>query len=150
MTERTPPKQGRAPKARTGQWKPGQSGNPAGRPKGSGLSGQLRAAIAKDAPAILATLIQAAKSGDVQAARVLLDRAVPALRPVREPVALPATNEAGGLAARAAAVLDAIAAGTLAPDAGAEVLAAIAAAAKAIEVHELEARLRALEERNEP
>ena len=46
----------------------GQSGNPQGRPKGSGLSAQLRAAIEQDAPSIIKAMIEQAKAGDMQAA----------------------------------------------------------------------------------
>lgn len=129
---------------------PGQSGNPKGRPPGSGLAGELRRAIAADAGAIVAALVKRAKDGDVTAARVLLDRVSPPLKATREPAALPGMNEAGGLAARAEAVLAALAGGAMAADEAAEVLAAVASAAKAIETDELEARIRALEERNDP
>lgn len=84
------------------------------------------------------------------AARVLLDRVSPPLKATREPAALPGMNEAGGLGARAETVLAALAGGAMAADEAAEVLAAVASAAKAIETDELEARIRALEERNDP
>ncbi len=58
-------------------WKPGQSGNPKGRPPGVGEIGKMRAAIAGNVPAILESLTTAALAGDVQAARLLLERALP-------------------------------------------------------------------------
>ena len=61
------------------------------------------------------------------------------------PVELPALAEAATLTAKADAVLDAIAAGTLAPDVGATLIGAIAAAARVAEVAELAARLEAIE-----
>ncbi|HQQ69322.1 MAG TPA: DUF5681 domain-containing protein [Alicycliphilus sp.] len=51
-------------------WKPGQSGNPKGRPPGTGDVAKLRAAIAGNVPAILESLTTAALAGDVQAARL--------------------------------------------------------------------------------
>jgi hypothetical protein len=53
-------------------WKPGQSGNPKGKTPGSGELQRLRASIAVDVPEILAGLVLSAKSGDVQAARLIL------------------------------------------------------------------------------
>ena len=54
---------------RTG-WKPGQSGNPKGKPPGSGELQRLRAAIGAHVPEILEKLATAARDGDVQAARL--------------------------------------------------------------------------------
>ena len=51
-------------------WKPGQSGNPAGRPPGQSVITRLRAQIEPDAPAILQVMVAAAKGGDIQAARL--------------------------------------------------------------------------------
>lgn len=136
-------------KQHRGRFRPGKSGNPKGRPLGSGLAAELRRAIAADADAIVAALVKRAKDGDVTAARVLLDRVSPPLKATREPAALPGMNEAGGLAARAEAVLEALGGGAMPADEAAEVLAAVASAAKVIETDELEARIRALEERCE-
>ena len=46
MTEKKKPPEGRG-------WKPGQSGNPKGRPKGSGDVAQIRSAIATRIPELL-------------------------------------------------------------------------------------------------
>lgn len=128
----------------TTKFKPGQSGNPKGRPKGSGLAGTLRRAIAEDAAEIIKTLIEQAKSGDVQAARVLLDRIVPALKAEAAAVEVPGLA-AGGLRERAQAVLDAAASGELAPDTAAGLVAAVGTLARVAEIDELEARISALE-----
>jgi len=60
---------------------PGQSGNPNGRPKGTGTIAKLREAIQEEIPEIIDTLVSAAKSGDVSAARILIDKVIPTLRP---------------------------------------------------------------------
>jgi hypothetical protein len=46
----------------------GQSGNPAGRPKGTAKVTELRAMLEPDIPAILKTVVDNAKDGDLSAA----------------------------------------------------------------------------------
>lgn len=94
-------------------WKPGQSGNPKGRPPGRGAVATMRDALAADAPAILATLVTAAKGGDVQAARIVLERVLPALKPSEAPH--PLALGSGSLTDQGRAVLASVAAGQLAP-----------------------------------
>jgi hypothetical protein len=131
---------------RPGRWKPGTSGNPKGKPPGSGELQRLRASIAADVPDILAGLVAAAKGGDVQAARVLLDRTFPAVKPVEHAQAID-LPEAGNLTAQGRAVLSAVALGELAPGQGAQLLAAISSLARVTEIDEMEARLTKLEEK---
>ena len=126
-------------------WRAGQSGNPRGRRPGSGEVAKLRAAIAEHVPVIIERLTAAALQGDVGAARLLLERVCPPLKAAEEaaPLALPD----GTLTAKGAAVLGAVAAGTLAPGQGAALLGAIGTLARVVEVDELERRLTALEAR---
>ena len=123
----------------------GQSGNPQGRPKGSGLSAQLRAAIEQDAPSIIKTMIEQAKAGDMQAAKALLDRVLPALKPESQAIHLPELVAAPTLADKAKAAIDAAGAGDIAPSAASDMVSAIAGLAKIIETTELQKRLEALE-----
>ena len=129
------------------RWRPGESGNPKGRPPGSGLAGSLRRAIAAQAADVIAALIAKAKEGDVQAARALLDRLVPPLRAQSAPVAIPGFDTATGLAERAQAALRAAGRGEVPPDVAAGLVAAVGALAKIIETEQLERRIRALEAR---
>ena len=62
-------------------WKQGQSGNPKGRPRKSQKSmAQLRSQIREHLPDVIEVLANAAKDGDVQAARILVERCVPSMR----------------------------------------------------------------------
>ena len=61
---------------------PDQSGNPNGRPKGTGTIAKLREAIQDEIPEIIDALVAAAKSGDVSAAKILIDKVVPTMKPV--------------------------------------------------------------------
>jgi len=79
------------------KWRSGQSGNPGGRKPGTGKAEKWRAALAKELPEVLAALVAQAKAGDIGAIKLVLERTVPALRPVdaATPLNLPVD---GGLA----------------------------------------------------
>lgn len=125
-------------------WKPGQSGNPDGRPKGSiNAATRLRRMI--DAGKIVKRLQQAALAGDVQAARTLLERALPVHRASAAPVEVPGLADAPDLTGKAQAVLAAVADGSIPPDLGAQLVTAIGTVARVAEVDELQRRIAALE-----
>ena len=82
--------------------KGGKSLNPAGRPKGSKnrltqmqneLIEQFAGEMNKEFKQILKTIVQEAKNGDMAAARLLMDRAIPARKAVEHYGA----NESGGI-----------------------------------------------------
>ncbi len=127
------------------RWRPGQSGNPAGRPPGSGEVAKLRAAIREQLPSIIAKLTEQAAAGDVGAARLLLERVVPPIKAAEEaaPIALPDAS----LTDQGRAVVAAAGAGDLAPGQAAQLLSGLAALAKLIETDELERRIAELEAR---
>lgn len=127
----------------TGRWKPGQSGNPAGRPPGTGDVAKLRADIADRVPQLLGQLFTQAMAGDVGAARLLLERSIAPLKAVEPPQAL--TLPDGTLTEQGRAVLGAVAGGELAPGQGAALLGAIATLARVTEVDELTRRIEKLE-----
>jgi len=125
-------------------WKPGQTGNPKGRPPGQSEITRLRASLIADAPDILAGLVGAAKAGDVQAARLILERVLPPVRATEQAVELP-LPAGGTLTAQGRSVLSAVASGSLAPSQGAMLLSAIGSLARITEIDEIEARLTRLE-----
>ncbi|MBK8362006.1 MAG: hypothetical protein IPL15_24880 [Comamonadaceae bacterium] len=137
MTTRKPP---------AAAWKPGQSGNPKGRPTGTGEVAKIRAAIAKRVPDLLDAMMTKALDGDVGAARLLLERAVPPLKAMEPTLAL--TLPDGTLTDQGRAVLRSVADGVLAPSQGAALLGAIGTLARVTEIDELETRIAALEVRN--
>jgi len=127
-----------------GRWKPGESGNPAGRAPGTGEVAKIRASIAARVPELLAALMTKALEGDTGAARLLLERAIAPVKAIEQAVALQ-LPEGGTLTAKANAVLSAAAAGDLAPGQAAQLIAALGTLAKISEVDELTARITALE-----
>ena len=124
-------------------WKPGQSGNPAGKPPGSGELQKLRAAIGEHVPEIINQLVTAARGGDIQAARLILERVLPPVKAIEQPQTINLPN--GTLTDQGRAVLAAVAAGELAPGQGAQLLAAIGTLGKVVELDEMAARITALE-----
>lgn len=125
----------------------GRSGNPTGRPRRPRLTGpdQLRADLLRDAPEILKALVEQAKSGDATAARLILDRCLPTLRPQDAPAALPPGVDLSDLAGAPAAVLAALSAGTIGTEQAGALAGVLASLVKVREAVELETRIAALE-----
>jgi hypothetical protein len=123
-------------------FKPGQSGNPKGKPKDKTPATLLRKSIADDMPEIIQTLVSLAKNGDVAAAKVLLDRTCPALKPQAMPISLP-TN--GTLAEQGNEIIKATMAGQIPPDVGSQLITALSNQGKLIELQEMAERLQRLE-----
>lgn len=130
------------------RFKPGQSGNPAGRKPGTKTARtRITEALASDLPGLLETTKQAALGGDMVAMRLLLERALPVNKQACALLDLPAMQEATDLTGKATAVLDAIASGEVPPDVGAQLVTAITGAARVAELDALTARLDDMEER---
>jgi hypothetical protein len=91
----------------------------------------------------LAGLIEKAQGGDVQAARLLLERALPAVKPVELPEAVPL--DGGTLTERGQSVLRLLSAGELGLGQAAALLGAIGQLARVAEIDELARRIDALE-----
>lgn len=126
-----------------GRFQPGKSGNPKGRPRGVGEVSKIRAAISAHVPAIIKALVDRALDGDPQAAKLLLERSIPALKPVDMGLALPLSGDT--LTEQGAAIFAAVANGTIAPSQGAALLAGLDTLARLRESDEFERRLSRLE-----
>jgi len=122
------------------KFKPGQSGNPAGRKPGT-INRQL-AALRAAADKVLPLVVEKALAGDADAQKLILDRALPRVKPMSpaETFTLPE----GELLGQVQAVLRQVADGELSPTAAAEVVGMVATAAKVEEVDQLRNELNSL------
>jgi hypothetical protein len=126
----------------------GQSGNPAGKPKGTRHKTTLLAEklMQDDAEEVVKAVVDAAKGGDMTAARLVLDRIAPARRDSPVTFELPKIERPADAVAAGAALLAAVADGALTPSEAAEISKLIEGFVKTLEVAEFEERLRALED----
>lgn len=131
-------------RANAGQWAPGQSGNPGGR---SGQTQAIRAKLAEGAEAVTKKVLAAAKKGDMQACRLILERLVPPIKPSVEPVTFDLDDT--DLPSAAKSLLRAIAEGKLPPDQGRHLILGLGAVARVIEVAELQLAVEALRDEME-
>lgn len=143
--ETSPPKKPRVPPGTA--WKPGESGNPKGKPAGT-LNKKTRLAMTlleDDLEAITKMVITAAKGGDMQAARFIVERMVPPMRERPITIELPPVDSSAGVSAAQQAILDAVARGELLPAEGTTLAGIVEMRRKSIETEELELRIAALE-----
>lgn len=124
-----------------GTFRKGVSGNPGGR---SGDTAVLREKLASGSDDVVAVVLEKARAGDMQAARLILERIVPAVKPVSDPVKF--DIDATDLPSSARSILSAIAAGQIPPDQGKALIDAVASMARVVEVAELEQQLAELRE----
>ena len=101
----------------TPKFKAGISGNPKGRPKDKTPATLLRKSIIDDMPEIILKLVEQAKNGDTAAAKILLDRCCPALKPQAMNITLPIN---GNLAEQGNEIIRATLSGNIPPDVGAQ------------------------------
>ncbi len=124
------------------KFKVGVSGNPNGRPKDKTPATLLRKAIVEDMPEIILALIKQAKAGDTAAAKILLDRCCPPLKPQAMTINVPV---GGTLAEQGGDIIRATLSGNIPPDVGAQLINALSNQAKLIELQELTERIEILE-----
>jgi len=118
---------------------------PKGRPAGTPnkITALFRNTVEKDLPEIMAVIVDAAKNGDMAACRLLIDKAVPSIKPTEQAHAVPVAGDT--LSDKAASIVDAVAAGALSIDEATRLLQALASVARIVEADELELRIAALE-----
>lgn len=140
-----------APKQRGRPFRKGESGNPAGKPRGtrSHATRLLLSMMEGGAEEITKAVIDKAKEGDLAAARLVLERIVPPAKERPISVALPDISTVEGVSAAQAAILQAVGAGDLLPGEASTLSGIVEARRKAIETEELETRIAALEQQKE-
>ncbi|MEH6758405.1 MAG: hypothetical protein V7676_12985 [Parasphingorhabdus sp.] len=128
-------------------WTPNcTSPNPAGRPKGIPDKRLLATQQMLDEMRnIVSVLVGKALEGDTNAASIVLAKCLPSIKAQAEKVNFPLRTDAP-ISEQVAQVLDAISAGTLAPDVGRLIIESIKALCDVRATEELEARIEALEE----
>lgn len=133
-----------------GRFVPGQSGNPKGKPKGT-LHKATRAALellGGQLEELTQVVINAALAGDMTATKIVFDKLIPQAKeaPI-EPGSLTLPELSGASVPDAvAAIVQAVAAGTLPPGQGQQIVAMLDGYRKSVELSEIEARLSALEQ----
>lgn len=128
-----------------GRFQKGKSGNPQGRPRSESV--ELRQRLAEHGSEIADKVIDAAKGGDMAAAKIVLERILPALKSHSPPVRLILPDQPT-MADIGRALMEAGALGLISPEAMSAMLGALGSLAKVLEVTELEARIAALEEKH--
>ena len=135
-------------KAPPQRFKPGVSGNPKGKAPGT-RNHATRAVLELLEDGVLAvtkTVLDAARNGDLTAAKMVLERIVPAMRERPINIALPDTRTAEGCVEAQGSILQAVGMGELLPGEGATLAGIVENRRRSIETVELEARIQALEE----
>ncbi len=129
-------------------WKKGQSGNPAGRPPGARNKATLMVLglMERDAEEIAQAVITAARTGDLAAAKLVLERLAPPLRERPISIELPDTSTTEGVSKAQQVIIEAVGKGELLPGEGSTLAALVESRRRALETDDLERRLSDLEE----
>ena len=141
MSENTGQKQG-------GRFRKGQSGNPAGKPKGARHKATMaaEALLDNEAEALTRKAIDRAKEGDSVALRLCLERILPARKDRAVSLDLPTIETASDVLKAISAILASVAGGELTPGEAGDVVKIVEAFSKAA-AGDFEARIAALEKR---
>jgi hypothetical protein len=148
----TAPEAAPAPVAKNNRkagFRKGQSGNPAGRRKGTRNRKTilLEAMTDEDREAIVAKIIRQAKRGDRASQKMIVDRLEPPRKGRAAPFKLPLIKTTADVVTALEAVTAAMAGGHISPAEAVEVASVVELQRRAIETQELEVRLHTIEER---
>ncbi|TDR93062.1 DUF5681 domain-containing protein [Enterovirga rhinocerotis] len=130
-----------------GRFQRGQSGNPAGKKPGTRHATTILAEkiMSEDVEGVVKAVVEAAKDGDMTAARIIMDRIAPVRRGAITAVTLPTIESPADLTKATSAILAAVSEGELTPVEAAELGKLVEAHGKAIEITDLHERLSRLE-----
>lgn len=134
-------------KQRGGKFKPGQSGNPAGKAPGTRhkITRDIEELLGGEHEALTRKAIEKALEGDMTAMRLCLDRIAPPRKDASISFALPPITSAADTVSASSALLTAVAEGDVTPDEAGRVMALLTAHKALVEAGDLEARITALE-----
>ena len=134
-------------KQRGRPFKPGKSGNPAGKPKGSRNATTLamEALLDGESDALTRKAIELAKGGDMAALRLSLDRILPPRKDRPVAFTLPAISGINDAGAAMASILTAVSSGDVTLGEAVEVSKLIDAYVRVVEATELHERITRLE-----
>ncbi len=134
-------------KSKPWQFQAGQSGNPAGKPKGARHKTTYAVInmLEGETEALTRKAIEMALGGDIAALKMCLDRIAPTLKPRTQSIRLD-IKKPDNLADTARAFITASANGDLPPDIAAQLVSAVSSVAKIEEVEQLKHRLESLEQ----
>ncbi|MDF1613657.1 DUF5681 domain-containing protein [Desulfurivibrio dismutans] len=132
-------------------FKPGQSGNPKGRPKGSRNKATLAALelLEGELEGLTRKAVELALNGDIQALRLCIERLVPVAKEKAVKLRLPKITASRELSELTGAILEAVSIGDLMPGEAATLARVVSDHAKVLELTEIEARLTEIENRQE-
>ena len=129
------------------KFKPGESGNPDGRPKGSkDKRTQYRELFEPHADSLIEKVIEMALAGDTTCLKMCIDRLVSPFRAKDDTVTL--DDIEGTLTEKGEKIINAMGKGELSPSDASSMLTALAAQVRIVEIDELEKRVLKLEAKN--
>ena len=128
-------------------WKPGQSGNPSGRPKGSRNKAllALQALLDGEADEIGRKAVEMAKTGDVAAMRLVMERLLPPRKDRPIMFTLPKLETAADAVKATAALVEAVSVGDITPGEASELSKLVDGFTNALKAEDLQKRVEAIE-----
>jgi len=130
-----------------GKFHKGQSGNPAGKPRGAKNRSSLVAErlFADEIQEICGSVIAQAKAGNMQAAKIILDRVLPPIKDKPIQIDLPNMTSSSDLLKAMECITFALGSGQISPLEGESIVRIVDVHIKALELNEIEKRLSCLE-----